>query len=188
MHDSLRKNANVVEALESAMRSGNHALNAAPDLMCRTIAEGCWKRFVTKRGETVEHNSFEEFLNIIPLRGLGLSAEQARRVLAHDPVALNAFDEALGVSGTPNEDALPADRQAGPQRARALERLLEVKPQLYQEVEAGTRSVNSALVSAGLRSRTFTVKSGDANAAVRALKRHLTPDQLEDVKRLLAES
>lgn len=198
-----KRNANVVEALESAVRAGNHALNTVPDLMTRTIVEASWRRFVTKRGELVEHESFLTFLNAPPLKGIGISVDEARRLLAHESHALAIFDEEIGnVARSPDNaaiDASPVGRgdsevvvvdarqRSSPQAIRALKRLLDVDPQLHQEVRSGRRSINSALIAAGLRPRSFVLRVGDASAAVRALKRHLSAAELEEIARLLSE-
>lgn len=195
--DPLRGNAHLVDALGSALRSGEHGFSTVPGLLKRVLAEESWREFVTQRGEHVVHERFAEFLATKPLKGIGASVELIRRVISDDPEALDLLDRALQnpVGGSDkirlNEDIIHdendhVERPSGTGRDRALRKLRADAPELHAEVLAGKLTAHAAMVRAGFRHRTFTLRPEPVSAA-RTLRKYLKPDQLRELARLLVE-
>jgi len=189
MSDTLKRNAHLVEALGSALREGDHALGTVPALLKRVLAEESWREFVTQRGEHVEHQRFADFVTTLPLKGLGATVDLVRRVVADDVEALDLLDRALQAprGGDQSKRNNVQIAPAGNTKERALRRLRSDAPELHADVLAGRLTAHAAMVEAGFRPKTFTVRADDAASAARALRKYMTPDQLAALARLLVE-
>lgn len=200
---NLKKNANLVEALGSSLRSGDHGLKAVPGLVKRVLAEDAWRSFVTQRGEFVEYDRFEEFVVTPPLKGLGASLALVRTLVRDDPVALDLFDQAAQVANggdrrsevfsvhnirTENGDGSGEGHRTSPSgtsREAGLRRLRKDRPDLHAEVLAGALTTHAAMVKAGFRRRTVTVPVGTPEDTAKALRKNLEPEQIKELARLL---
>lgn len=186
---NLKKNANLVEALGSSLRSGDHGLKAVPGLVKRVLVEEAWRSFVTQRGELVEYDRFEEFVATPPLKGLGASIDLVRTLVREDPIALNLFDQATQRGpGRPQETLDNIQGNAAPSgtsREAGLRRLRKDRPDLHAEVLAGALSTNAAMVKAGFWRKKITVPVDTPENTARALRRNLTPEAVEELVRLL---
>ena len=195
---NLKKNANLVEALGSSLRSGDHGLKAVPGLVKRVLAEDAWRNFVTQRGELVEYDHFEEFVATPPLKGLGASIALVRTLVRDDPVALDLFDQAtrgpnggdrrseaaISLYNIQSDSEVPAP--AGTSREAGLRRLRKDRPDLHAEVLAGALSTHAAMVKAGFWRKKITVPVDTPQNTARALRRNLPPAALAELAQLLA--
>jgi hypothetical protein len=184
--DRLRRNANLVDLLGSALRDGGHALGAVPGLLKQILVDGGWREFVTQRGEHVMHERFADFASTPPLAGLGTTVEVVRKLLIDDMEALDLLDRELQ---NPVGSNLPLDNvqgraPTGNAKDRALRRLRKDAPDLHADVIAGRITAHAAMVRGGFRPVTFTVRA-DPAAAARALRSHLDGDQIAELARLL---
>ncbi|MEU1434004.1 hypothetical protein ABZ438_07885 [Streptomyces sp. NPDC005786] len=199
---NLKKNANLVEALGSSLRSGDHGLKAVPGLVKRVLVEDAWRSFVTQRGELVEYERFEEFMVTPPLRGLGASTDLVRTLVKSDPVALDLFDQATQVTNggdrrskdfsvyninTEVGDKPERHSPSGTSREAGLRRLRSARPDLHGEVLAGRLTTHAAMVQAGFRRKSVTVPVDKPENTARALRRNLEPEAVARLARLLAE-
>lgn len=188
-------NFHVVNSLRSALHKGEHGLSTVPGLLDRVLKEGSWREFVTERGEHVEHEDIIEFVTNPPMRGLGATVDLIDDIVSGKPVQ-DAWDVALGRK--PRSDKIAANddnmnnsvahpgRPAGTSRAAALRKLRTDAPELHAEVLAGNLSAHKAMVIAGFRPATFTVRPNPSSAA-RTLRKHMTNEQLAELARLLTE-
>jgi hypothetical protein len=74
----------------------------------------------------------------------------------------------------------------GTSRTYALARLRRDRPDLHDRVLAGELSPHAAMVQAGIRPPTFTVRGSSAAAVASTLRRRLPSHVLAEVARLLA--
>lgn len=190
---NLKKNANLVEALGSSLRSGDHGLKAVPGLVKRVLSEEAWRSFVTQRGELVEYERFEEFVATPPLKGLGASLDLVRTLVRDDPVALDLFDQATKGQAGRRTDLLDNIQEvevvapSGTSREAGLRRLRKDRPDLHAEVLAGTLSTHAAMLKAGFRRRKISIPVGTPADAAKALRRNLEPEQIKELVKLLAD-
>lgn len=190
--DPLRGNAHLVDALGSALRSGEHGLSTVPGLLKRVLAEESWREFITQRGEHVIHQRFAEFVVAKPLKGIGASVDLIRRVLEAFPdkaeaaKARDLLDRALQNPAHLHHDdnIVQVKAPQGNARDRALRKLRSDAPELHAEVLAGNLTAHGAMVKAGFRLRTLTVQPNPA-AAARTLRKHLTAEQCAELAWLL---
>ncbi len=158
----------------SALQSTDTRLLTVIDGVKGILADGSWREFVTSRGEHVQHERFADFVAAPMLRGLGVTVDLIRRVVADDPVALDLLDRTLqndhggdrrseAVTQT-NVDNIHVGRPSGTSESAALRRLRKESESgnaqaaaLRADVLAGRLSAHQAMVRAGFRRRTFTV-------------------------------
>lgn len=191
MSDPLKRNAHLVEALGSAVREGEHGLGTVPALLKRVLAEESWREFVTQRGEHVQHKRFADFVVTPPLKGLGATLDLVRALCRDDAEALDLLDRALQNKSSVHVGRAGVDnihtRPAGTSVERALRKLRTNAPELHAEVLAGRLSAHGAMVQAGYRPRTFTVRTDSAESVAKTLRRRLDAETLNAVRQLLAE-
>lgn len=183
-----------VEALGSALLRGGAALENVPGLLKRLLREEAWREFQPKIGPVVRHERFADFVTTPPLKGLGASVDLIRRIVADDTEALDLLDQAM--QNTPgvhlprsDSDVITISDQSGGRgtsKDYALRRLRKDAPELHAEVLAGNLSAHAAMVKAGFRPKTFTVRPDPASAA-RTLRKHMSPDDLRALARLLLD-
>lgn len=185
----LVRNRHLVEDLGGALRSGQHGLSTVPGLLKRVLAEQSWREFTTQRGELVQHGRFVDFVTMPPLAGIGAEVPLLRRIVADDMEALDLLDQALqnpvGTNVPLNNIQPPAPE--GTSRDAALRRLRKDAPELHADVLAGNLSAHAAMVRAGYRPPTFTVRADSPESVAATLRRRLTREQLAELARLLAE-
>lgn len=191
-----RANWGLVSDLGSSLKYGGSALGNVPALLREVLETEAWRDFVTPRGNPVHHDRFAEFVTVPPTEGLGASVDLIRRVVANDPKTLDLLDQALqNPVGGSNKINLNDDdsnnendlvRPSGTSKDYALRRLRKDAPELHAEVLAGNLSAHAAMVKAGFRPKTFTVRPDPASAA-RTLRRHMPPDALRSLARLLTD-
>lgn len=186
----LVRNRHLVEDLGGALRSGQHGLAVVPGLLKRLLHEESWREFVTQRGEHVEHERFDDFVEQQPLRGLGATMELIERIVETDPEAVVLLREArkrkagrpARASDSGNNMTRIADRpERGTSRAYALDRLRRSAPELHAAVLAGNLSAHAAMVKAGFTPKRFTVQVRSADSVAETLKKCLPPELLAEV-------
>lgn len=187
----------VVESLGSALRSGEHGLTTAPKLLLRILRDGSWREFVTQRGEQVRYEQFDQFVATPPLKGLGATPHLVDKIVeaiedkAERTEAQDLLDQARQRgTGRPSESVSnihsSAERPAGTSRDRALRKLRADSPSLHAEVLAGRISAHAAMVQAGFRRKTVSVPVDRPEAAAKALRKSLTPEDIAVLAALLA--
>jgi hypothetical protein len=192
-----KANAVLVESLGRSLRATESGLGTVPDLLRRVLEEDAWREFTTPRGELVQHGDFETFVTTPPLGGLGVTVDLVRRIVADDPVTLDLLDQALqNPPGRPetNDNVQGSSAPTGNSEPAAMRRLRreaeagnEQAAELRDEVLAGRLSAHKAMVQAGFRPRTFTVPVDRPESVAQTLRKHMKPDQLRELRRLLDE-
>lgn len=170
-----------VETLGSSLKHGGSALSDVPDLLKRVLREEAWRCFQTRMGEVVEHEQLGDFIATPPLAGLGATVELVENICRDDPEALQMLRTTL--KGTRNN----VTPRRGNRRDYGLERLKENAPELHAEVLAGSLSAHAAMVQAGFRPKTFTVRADRPQSVATSLRRYMKPDDLATLARLLSE-
>lgn len=178
-----------IGAIGSALQSTDTRLTTVVDGVKGILADGSWREFTTTRGEHVAHERFADFVTMPMLKGLGVTVDLIRRVVADDPAALDMLDRELqnpvGMNQHGEGRDIVTTHPTGNSEAKALRRLRKEADagnteaaELRAEVLAGRLSAHGAMVRAGYRPRTVSVPVGRPESVAAALKRHMTPDQL----------
>jgi hypothetical protein len=185
---TLRQRATLVEALSSSLEHGGAALGTVPVALRRLLAEEAWREFTTSRGEHVTYQRFADFVTMPPLKGLGSDVALVQRIVADDEKATALLREALKEKPGPKSSHNNRMRtRQGTTRSYSLERLRKDAPELHAEVLAGNLSAHAAMVKAGFRPRTFTVRADNPESAARSLRKHMPPDARRALARLLLD-
>jgi hypothetical protein len=188
--DPLRARGSDVAMLSDALRRGGSALESVPHQIKQILADGTWQCFATKLGKEVHHEWFAEFVVTPPLAGLGADVALVRRLVADDVETLDLLDQALQ---RPNHRPVSIDnsntyrdpKPTGTSKDYGLRKLRKDAPELHAEVLAGKLTAHAAMVKAGFRPPTFTVRADNPRSVAAALRRRLDAEQLAEVARLL---
>ena len=188
--DPLRAAGSDIAALSDALRRGGSALESVPAQVVDVVRSQKWAHFVTRTGNEIRPPKFEEFVAQPPLAGLGTTIQMLRKICRDSKPALDAIDDALGSRQGERTDLLDIVQEVraptGNRVDRALRKLRKDAPELHAQVLAGEVTAHAAMVKAGFRPHTFTVRPEPTSAA-RTLRKHMTPEQCAELARLLAE-
>jgi hypothetical protein len=187
--DPLRARGSEVALLSDILARGGFALESVPHQIKDLLRSDAWRHFVTKLGKEVRHERFAEFVTAQPLAGLGATVEMLRRVLGDDMEALDLLDRALqNPVGHPEKDSIRTNsRPTGTTKEQALRKLRKDAPELHAEVLAGNLTAHAAMVQAGYRPKTFTVRADSPESVAASLRRQLDPAALSKLVELLRE-
>ena len=180
MANSPLRNEVIVRDFRTLLERKQSGLAEIPGALKRILSQECWRcrELPERRGKLVEFSRFVDFITTPPLEGLGATVPLLRNLLRGDLEALDLFDKAT--TGRQGERLDLVDninkvsRPDGTSRAQALRRLRKVRPTLHSAVLAGDLSPHRAMVMAGLRPRTATIRIDDPAAAIRSLLRYFT--------------
>lgn len=194
MTDVMRERGSVVNSAAQMLASGDVNLDTLPGLILRIINEDMWRQRAIPQHQwqlSPEFRSFEEFVTTGPLDGLGTSVQSLRDLCRRRTEAIDAIDRAcqretgyLGHSSVDNIHTI--SRPSGTAQTAALRRLRKDRPDLHRQVLDGEKSAHAAAVEAGYRHRTVSVRVTDPPSAARTLIRHMEPDDLAELVRLLS--
>jgi hypothetical protein len=172
----------VVDALVSAMEHGAANLDEVPRILRRILDEDLWRFYVNAKRVEVRHERFADFVTARWPDGLGTTVETLRNLVRGDLELVDLLDRALpGRQGARTDLVDVINEVAGPDgtsQAAALRRLRKDAPGLHADVIAGRLSAHAAMVAAGFRRPTATVRTDDPAAFVRAGLRYFTADQI----------
>lgn len=194
---SLGRNWQLVRHTETALRTGSESLGNVPALLRSLLDEEAWREFSLPAGETVRYRRFGEFVAAKPPRGLGTDLAVIERVIGtEDPDLLVMLREAekVGRGGDRRSEAFkagesPALNVGDDQTGKTAARLARDAPNVYAALKAGELpSVNAAAVLAGIRPRRISVRLDAPDSVARSLRKHMSTEQLAQLRSLLDES
>jgi len=203
MTDVMRERGQVVNSAAQMLASGDVNLDTMPLLILRIINEGMWRqRAIPQKGWTLsrEFATFEEFVTAAPLDGLRTTVQSLRDLCRRNTRAVEAIDRAIKEAqphgGDRRSDSfkfnniqLETAPPVGTSQAAALRRLRKDRPDLLERVllpkgHDGRLTAHAAMVEAGWRHETVTIRTDDPECAARTLLRHfINPEQ----RQLLAD-
>jgi len=187
----LRANGHLVDDLGGVARHGGSALADGPALLRRVLEEGAWREFVTQRGDHVKYTRFSEFVQTAPLKGLGADLTLIERIAGTDPDlrlllrAARARNRGRPVANEIGSDSDPI-KSRDDNASKVLAALARDDPQRYEQVRSGELTINAAAVQAGIRPRRISVRPEDPHSTARALRRHMSPESVIQLRELLA--
>lgn len=205
--DILLRNGTKVELLTRSIKEGAANLDNIPSLIRQVIEEQMWRQHLDKKtGKLFMFDSFQEFVEADPPEGLGTRVRTLIRLCADDSLVVDLIDETIQLTakeavvinyppkaGNGHEDTSRKYIATGTSRMEGLRKLrhyAQSNPkqgeQLRQAVLAGEKSVNRALIEAGLRSERITITK-DPEKAAEALKRTFSRDELKQLIRYLRQ-
>ncbi|MCK6625448.1 MAG: hypothetical protein L6R45_09760 [Anaerolineae bacterium] len=203
--ETLLRNSLKVNQLSRSINEAVAGLDSIPDLIRQVIENDMWREHLDKEtGEVFRFDSFKAFIETSPPAGLGTTVPTLIRLSADNPLVVDLIDETIqftlgelialnldkkietdGNTVEPKKHiATGTSRQEG---LRKLRKYADDNPQveqLRQSVLAGEISINKALIEAGLRPERITIPR-DPEKAAEAIKRTFTPEELNQLIRLL---
>lgn len=174
-------------------------LAAARKALTRVLREKAWACYASPLGSVRRPKDFAEWVQANVPQGLQTTMDNLQQIAKGDQDLTDALDKALaeqypdGVHhGLNNIKTYPE----GTSQAQGLRKLRKDRPDLHARVmlpkgDPQRLSTNAAMVAAGYRHRTFTVRADDPQHAARTLREYYgqNPEQLALlVKHLQADS
>jgi hypothetical protein len=167
-----------VHRLRRHLVDGGSSLKALPEDVKVVLGKNIFnkpmwrKRFSAALGIEVGFDSFVEFVETAPPKGLGATVHVLKNLCRDDTEALDLIDAAVRrPEGRPSTvDNVNSNRPDGNSSAQALRSLRDHRPDLHKKVLAKELSPHAAMVKAGFRKKTFTVPE-DVDAAADVLIR-----------------
>jgi hypothetical protein len=153
----------------------------------------------------VHYESFEDFYDreLAPIYGDYEEFVRNHTKMIHGEISAEQFVDRINAVDAADAAVQQGNRQGartdlfdniqevkaptGTSQSAALRRLRNNKPELHARVLAGELSPHAAMVQAGYRPRTITIRADDAESIVRTLRRQLDPDVARRVAKLFAE-
>lgn len=191
MTDHLRVNGHLIDDLSSAARHGGAALADAPALLRRVLEDEAWREFVTQRGDHVSYARFSDFVTTAPLKGLGVDMGLVERIVGTgDRELLTLLKKAkAGRPGRPRKGETPCESQGVYGGTDYLaERLSDDHPEVAARIDSGELTINAAAVLAGIRPRRISVRLDNPRSIAQSLRKHLTAEQVAELRALLDSS
>jgi hypothetical protein len=181
---ALKDRGSVVESLRRQLAHGSRGLDVIPQLVKHVLLSDAWRRrYDARLKEEVRFERFVDFVTTPPLEGLGTDAATVRKLIGDDTTVRDAYDRAVQGrrTGRPGSKEKVVDnindlvrRPDGTAKDTALRRLRAQRPDLHARVLADELSPHAAMVEAGFRRRTITLRVDDATSALRALLKHFS--------------
>jgi hypothetical protein len=182
-------NDNLVQALRGALGEGQEGLKRVPALLRAVLVEDAWRDRYDQAGrQSARFDNFAAFVTDGPTRGLGGDLGMVRRLIDDDAELVDLYTVALKrPSGRPQKSL--SNRQdsapAGTTKEASLRRLRKDRPDLHARVLDGELSANAAAIEAGFRHRSITIPVDRPERIAAALRRHLSPQDLDALRALL---
>lgn len=200
MIDHLREAGVLVAHLQRALLDGSRDLAQVPVMLKRIIADGMWaERTDPLSGRRYgPFTSFEHFVATPRDEGgLGSTIRQLQGLCKDDPEAKAALTTATqrqqGGDRKSEDYQIKFDNiqldpsPTGTSESAALRRLRKDRPDLHERVLAGELKANAAMVEAGFRHHTLTIRTDDPESAARTLRTHMSPEDLVELVKLLQD-
>lgn len=194
MADELVERDQLVDSLRGALADGRSGLSYVPRLLRRVLETGAWReRYDAKTRAVVRFRSFGEFVGAQPTEGLGTTMELVNRIVGtNDPGLLRLLREARkGQPGRPKRETKKGEESTpiskGEDSTLTADRLAREAPAEYAAVMGGQKTIHAAALAAGIRKRRVSVRMDDAESAARSLRKHMSPEDLARLAKLLDE-
>jgi hypothetical protein len=186
----------VVREVIHSTADGAMILSAMPGIVRRLLDEEAWRKFEAPGAGTVEHDSFTEFMEDKPPRGLDGKRSQLLALCGSDGELTNRVKRLLSEEIEP----LGPEIHAGPGRGKktnsgttglergadyVVARLKRDDPTLAKQVVRGEITANAAARAAGIRRPRIVLSTPERIA--RSLKRHLDEEALWRLIELLKD-
>jgi hypothetical protein len=178
----------VVQSLRTQLLHGRDGLADVPVTLERVLREEAWRdRIDTNTRERFTFDYFPDFVAADPPAGLGASLDLVERIVRGTPVEL-VLHEARKTRGRRTDLAdiisdVGRGGSHGTTRAYTLDRLKRERPDLLKRVDAGELSANAAAIEAGFRKPKATIPVDTPDAAIGALLRRFSHDELDSALR-----
>lgn len=196
----LQRNGDEVDFLRQCLTSAEQGLGGLENAVRVVLQRQSWER----RRDPVSGNvyaceSFADLMTSDPPRGLGWAAEDVRRVCRGNVALYDLFDQALQRPHGTNQhsedlyNVQDLSAPTGNSKQAALRKLRKNRPDLHAMVVNEELSPHAAMVEAGFRPRTASVRTDDPANVAAFLAKHFDAETInaiaeQAVQRLKRES
>jgi len=171
-----------------------------PDMaVCREklfllLSSEAWSDYSPPIGEECKPSSFAEWVSAKVPRGLDTTVKNLQDIAQGDENLRVLLDKTIQEkhggdrrSGDFKFNNIQLETPVGTSELAGRRRLRKDRPDLDALVDSGQLSTHAAMVQAGFRPKTFTVRADRPESIVGTLRRQLAPETLALVIKLLSE-
>lgn len=158
--------------------------------LLRVIREEAWQHYVPPIGEPCDPKTFADWITADIPRGLETTAENLLAIAKGDLELESELDRLMQRGGGRPQKTynnIKGFAPVGTSKRQALRKLREAAPELHDEVVAGRISPHAAMVKAGFRHKTLSIRLDDPERAAQSLLRQADPEFLAGLLRALAD-
>lgn len=187
----------MVKQLGSELRHGNFSLKSVPQTVRCVLGENVWKepmwrsRIDAATGEVYEFQTFEDFVETPPIKGLGATMDMLRSICKDDPVAKDMLDQAVQrpahrPQGTVLNQCSSADEQKPRDTStQNLRRIRKDRPDLHAKVLSKELTVTKAAVMAGFYPDRRAISLSSPTSAAATIRKYASPEFISELRKLL---
>jgi hypothetical protein len=176
----------VVADLQQSLVAGTR-LDLIPELIERIAEDECWRDRIHTDGQTFHFETPMDWINAQPPGGMGGCYQELTRLCKGHSVATNWLDKITTKQGGARTDLVDnineVSRPDGTSQRAGFRRLRKDRPDLHRRVDEGEMTVHAAMIEAGFRKRKLSVPVDTPEAAIRALLRRFSADELRGALR-----
>lgn len=187
--EKTKASGELVTALFQAFEHGSNSISAVPGLLKQVIREDAWREYTLPNLSVVrKYTTFREFSEKV----LRASIEDLMNLCTKDAEAKDLLVKVTkGKQGKRNDlfdnvKEVNTKPPTGNSDAYALCKLNKDRPDLHAKVISGELTANKAMVAAGFRHKTFTIRA-DTRATAKAIKKHFSQEQRNEIVKILQE-
>ncbi len=161
------------DSLHQSLRKDLTAGTTVAATLSLVLRERVWEERVDDHGRVWRFGSFLEYLTANPPGGLYTKLDEVRPLIDHDVRLLAMFDAEVarphGGDRRGKKDNIQLEPSpSGTSKQAGVRRLRRERPDLLEEVKAGSKSVHAACVEAGFRKRLTGLEAAQADFQVAA--------------------
>lgn len=199
----LKAKGEMVRQVSHLTKCGASDIQLLIDSLRILLEKKCWRKFTDHvEGKQHEHETWESFVTSAkPFDGLNVTVELIDNMVRDDKALVDLIDQAKqkkpGGRNNPHGnnqhqakqvtvDNIHSDqRPSGTSADAALRRLRKERPDLHKQVINREKTPNTAMIEAGFRPKTATIRLDKIESIATTLKKKLSKSQIKKLKEIL---
>lgn len=195
----LKAKGEMVRQVSHLTKCGASDIQLLIDSLRILLEKKCWRKFTDHvEGKQHEHETWESFVTSAkPFDGLNVTVELIDNMVRDDKALVDLIDQAKQKKpGNPTganqhakggnlDNVKNSSYPSGNSADAALRRLRKERPDLHKQVINREKTPNAAMIEAGFRPKTATIRLDKIESIATTLKKKLSKSQIKKLKEIL---